>query len=77
MDKQTLMSIADIVGNVDKSNQELYNMIELLNVTSEEQTKIIDAIMVVAEKIAQLKRSNIRDLNNFIDVDYIKNTHRY
>ena len=77
MDKQTLISIADIVGNVDKSNQELYNMIELLNVTSEEQTKIIDAIMVVAEKITQLKRSNIRDLSNFIDVDYIKNTHRY
>ena len=77
MKKSTLITIADIVGNIDKSNRELYEMIELLNVTPEEKDKIIDAIMVTAEKIAQLKQANIKDLNNFIDVDYIENTHRY
>lgn len=77
MKKTTLITIADIVNNIDRSNKELYEMIELLNVTPEEMNKIVDAIMVTAEKIAQLKRANIKDLNKFVDVDYVENMNRY
>ena len=77
MKKSTLITIADIVNSIDKSNKELYEMIELLNVTPEEMDKIVDAIMVTAEKITQLKRANIKDLDNFIDVEYVENMNRY
>lgn len=77
MKKSTLITIADIVNNIDRSNKELYEMIELLNVTPEEMNKIVDAIMVTAEKITQLKRANIKDLDNFIDVEYVENMNRY
>ena len=77
MKKSTLIAIADIVNNIDNSNRELYEMINLLNVTPEEMNKIVDAIMVTAEKITQLKRANIKDLDNFIDVEYVENMNRY
>lgn len=77
MKKSTLIAIADIVNNIDRSNKELYEMIELLNVTPEEMNKIVDAIMVTAEKITQLKRANIKDLDKFVDVDYVENMNRY
>ena len=72
MKKSTLMIIADIVNNLDNSTRELYEMLELLNITDEEKEKIVDAIMVTAEKIAQLRRAKINDLDNFIDVNYIE-----
>lgn len=77
MKKSTLIAIADIVNNIDNSNRELYEMINLLNVTPEEMDKIVDAIMVTAEKISQLKRANIKELDRYIDVKYVENTNRY
>ena len=77
MKKSTLIAIADIVNNIDNSNRELYEMINLLNVTPEEMNKIVDAIMVTAEKISQLKRANIKELDRYIDVEYVENTQRY
>jgi hypothetical protein len=77
MKKSTLIAIADIVNNIDNSNRELYEMINLLNVTPEEMDKIVDAIMVTAEKISQLKRANLKELDRYIDVKYVENTNRY
>lgn len=77
MKKSTLIAIADIVNNIDNANRELYEMINLLNVTPEEMDKIVDAIMVTAEKISQLKRANIKELDRYIDVEYVENTQRY
>lgn len=73
MKKSTLITIAEIVNMVDKSNRELYDMLELLNLTPEELNKIDGAIMVVAEKIERIKKSNISDLENHIDVNYVEN----
>lgn len=73
MKKSTLITIAEIVNMVDKSNRELYDMLELLNITPEELNKIDGAIMVVAEKIERIKKSNISDLENHIDVNYVEN----
>ena len=73
MKKSTLMVIADIVNNIDNSAKELYEMLELLNITEEEKEKITDSIMMASEKIAQLRRAKINELDNFIDVNYIEN----
>lgn len=73
MKKSTLIAIAEIVNLVDNSNRGLYEMMELLNMTPEELDKVNDAIMVVAEKIERIKKSNIPDLEKHIDVNYIEN----
>lgn len=73
MKKSTLIAIAEIVNLVDNSNRGLYEMMELLNMTPEELDKVNDAIMVVAEKIERIKKSNIPDLEKHIDVNYVEN----
>jgi predicted nucleic acid-binding Zn-ribbon protein len=73
MKKSTLIAIAEIVNLIDNSNRGIYEMMELLNMTPEELNKVNDAIMVVAEKIERIKKSNISDLEEHIDVNYIEN----
>jgi hypothetical protein len=33
--------------------------------------------MVIAEKMEQIRRSNIKNLDDHIDINYVKNTNRY
>lgn len=77
MDKATLMIIADILNTLDRNNRELYELLDILNVTPNEKEKVIDSIMVIAEKMEQIRRSNIKNLDDYIDINYIKNTNRY
>lgn len=72
MKKSTLITIADIVNNIDNSTRDLYEMLDLLNVTENEKERITDAIMITAEKIAQLRRAKISELDEFIDINYIE-----
>jgi len=72
MKKSTLITIADIVNNIDNSARDLYEMLDLLNVTENEKERITDAIMITAEKIAQLRRAKISELDEFVDVNYIE-----
>jgi flagellar biosynthesis/type III secretory pathway chaperone len=77
MDKATLMIIADILNTLDRNNRELYELLDILNVTPDEKEKVIDSIMVIAEKMEQIRRSNIKDLDDHMDINYVKNTNRY
>ena len=77
MDKATLMIIADILNTLDRNNRELYELLDILNVTPDEKEKVIDSIMVIAEKMEQIRRSNIKNLDDHIDINYVKNTNRY
>lgn len=77
MDKPTLLIIADIVNSLERSNRELYELIDILNVTPEEKEKIIDSVMVICEKMEQMRRSNINELDNYIDINYVRTTNRY
>lgn len=77
MDKATLMIIADIVNSLERSNREVYEMLDILNITDEEKETIMDSVTVIAEKLAQMRRSNINELDNYIDVNYVKTTNRY
>lgn len=77
MKKSTLLTIKDIILAIDNSNRNLYEMLDLLNITSEERAIIEDAIMVAAEKIEQIRRSQITELNQHMDVDYIERIYNY
>ena len=77
MKKSTLLTIKDILLSVDNANRNLYEMLDLLNITSEERATIEDAIMVAAEKIEQIRRSQINELNQHMDVDYIERVFKY
>lgn len=77
MKKSTLLTIKDILLSVDNANRNLYEMLDLLNITSEERAIIEDAIMVAAEKIEQIRRSQINELNQHMDVDYIERVFNY
>lgn len=77
MDKSTLMIIADILNTLDRNNRELYNLLEILNITPDEKERVIDSVMVIVEKMEQIKRSNIKNLDEHIDINYVRNTNRY
>ena len=77
MDKATLMIIADILNTLDRNNRELYELLDILNVTPDEKEKVTDSIMIIAEKMEQIRRSNIKNLDDHIDINYVKNTNRY
>lgn len=77
MDKSTLIVIADILQTIDKSNRGLYDLIENLNLTSEEKQKIIDSIMVIEEKLEWIRRSKINELDRHIDIEHVKNINRF
>lgn len=77
MDKSTLMIIADILNTLDRNNRELYELIDILNVTPDEKEKVIDSVMVIVEKLEQLRRSNINELDNFIDINHVRTINRY
>ena len=77
MDKATLMIIADILNTLDRNNRELYELLDILNVTPYEKEKVTDSLMVIAEKMEQIRRSNIKNLDDHIDINYVKNTNRY
>jgi len=77
MDKNTLMIIADILNTLDRNNRKKDELIDILNVTPDEKEKLIDSVMVIVEKSEQLRRSNINELDNFIDINHVRTINRY
>lgn len=77
MKKSTLMLISSIVNQLDDAGEKLFEMLDLLNLTPEEKLKIEDMILVTKEKIENIKKSQISDLDQHIDVNYIETMERY
>ena len=77
MKKSTLILISSIVNQLDDAGEKLFEMIDLLNLTPEEKLKIEDMILVTKEKIENIKKSQISDLDQHIDVNYIETMERY
>ena len=77
MKKSTLILISSIVNQLDDAGEKLFEMIDLLNLTPEEKLKIEDMILVTKEKIENIKKSQISDLDQHIDVNYIETMDRY
>ena len=77
MNKNTLILISNIINQLDDAGEKLFEMIDLLNLTPEEKLKIEDMILVTKEKIENIKKSQISDLDQHIDVNYIETMERY
>lgn len=77
MKKSTLMLISNIINQLDDAGEKLFEMIDLLNLTPEEKLKIEDMILVTKEKIETIKKSQISNLDQHIDVNYIETMERY
>lgn len=77
MKKNTLILISNIINQLDDAGEKLFEMIDLLNLTPEEKLKIEDMILVTKEKIETIKKSQISDLDQHIDVNYIETMERY
>ena len=77
MKKSTLILISNIINQLDDAGEKLFEMIDLLNLTHEEKLKIEDMILVTKEKIENIKKSQISDLDKHIDVNYIETMERY
>lgn len=77
MNKNTLILISNIINQLDDAGEKLFEMLELLNLTPEEKLKIEDMILVTKEKIEIIKKSQISNLDQHIDVNYIETMERY
>ena len=77
MKKSTLILISNIINQLDDAGEKLFEMLELLNLTPEEKLKIEDMILITKEKIETIKKSQISDLDQHIDVNYIETMERY
>ena len=77
MKKSTLILISNIINQLDDASEKLFEMIDLLNLTPEEKLKIEDMVLVTKEKIETIKKSQISDLDQHIDVNYIETMERY
>ena len=77
MNKNTLILISNITNQLDDAGEKLFEMIDLLNLTPEEKLKIEDMVLVTKEKIETIKKSQISDLDQHIDVNYIETMERY
>lgn len=77
MKKSTLLTIRDIIQTIETSNRNLYDMLDLLNITPEERIIIENAMLVTLEKIDMIKQSKLSELNQYIDVEYIDTRYNY
>ena len=77
MKKNTLILISNIINQLDDAGEKLFEMLDLLNLTPEEKLKIEDMVLVTKEKIENIKKSQISDLDQHIDVNYIETMERY
>ena len=77
MKKNTLILISNIINQLDDAGEKLFEMLDLLNLTPEEKLKIEDMILVTKEKIEIIKKSQLSNLDQHIDVNYIETMERY
>ena len=61
MKKSTLITIGDILHNLDRSNKELFEILELMNLSEEEMSTIRDAIFVLSDKLERIKQSKLSE----------------
>ena len=71
MNKNQLFRLKNIMEEIEIANEQLADMIDLLNVTESERNRILDAVQVTDEKIREIKQSNISELDNHVDFEYL------
>lgn len=77
MTKHTLLLIKDIVEELEFANSNLVDMLDFLNITDNERKRIEDAIIITREKTDAIRRTQISQLDEHIDVNYLETTYKY
>lgn len=77
MDKKSLYTLADIIQSLDRSNRNLFELLDTMNLTQSEREKIEDSIFVIMEKLDTIRRTNIKDLPEHVDFEQIKKISRF
>lgn len=77
MDKKSLYTLADIIQSLDRSNRNLFDLLDTMNLTQSEREKIEDSIFVIMEKLDTIRRTNIKDLPEHVDFEQIKKISRF
>ena len=71
MNRNQLFRLKSAIEEIEIANEQLLEMIDLLNVTESERNRILDAVQVSDEKIREIKRSNVSELENHVYVEYL------
>ena len=71
MNRNQLFRLKSAIEEIEIANEQLLEMIDLLNVTESERNRILDAVQVSDEKIRQIKHSNISELENHVNFEYL------
>ena len=71
MNRNQLFRLKSAIEEIEIANEQLLEMIDLLNVTESERNRILDAVQVSDEKIREIKRSNISELEDHVNVEYL------
>ena len=69
MDRNKLLRIKSILEELGKANEDLELMMDMLNVTESEKNRILDAIILTNEKLLEIRRSNISELENHVKIE--------
>ena len=71
MNRNQLFRLKSAIEEIEIANEQLLEMIELLNVKESERNRILDAVQVSDEKIREIKRSNISELSEHVNFEYL------
>ena len=71
MDKYKLISLKNVLDELEYANSQLAEMLDLMNLTESERNRIEDAMLITIEKIDVVKVSKISQLEDHVDFSYL------
>ena len=74
MNKSELLSLKNIIQNLEMANEDLMSMLHLLNITQEEREMLENLVIATDDKIEQIKASKISQLDEHVNFDELSTT---
>ena len=74
MNKSELLSLKNIIENLEMANEDLMSMLHLLNITQEEREMLENLVIATDNKIEQIKASKISQLDEHVNFDELSTT---
>ena len=74
MNKSELLSLKNIIENLEMANEDLMSMLHLLNITQEEREMLENLVIATDDKIDQIKSSKLSQLDDHVNFDELSTT---
>ena len=74
MNKSELLSLKNIIENLEMANEDLMSMLHLLNITQEEREMLENLVIATDDKIEQIKASKISQLDEHVNFEELSTT---